>query len=137
MDHSQTGQIGAGSPSFGGVSSASPSSVLLSDLLRYDISRLRPPISNSVAYPVELAAGPAMASSAPTLSWTTRPRPAVRHHKHFKGKFGTALIHCKQFSSDIPCRHPCHRLRPSGPRVGAGVEAGRPWVEESYNSRVS
>jgi len=34
MDHAQTGQIGAGSPSFGGVSSASPSSVLLSDLLR-------------------------------------------------------------------------------------------------------
>ena len=87
MDHSQTGQIGAGSPSFGGVSSSSPSSVLLSDLLRYDISRLRPPISNSVAYPVELAAGPAMASSAPTLSWITRP--AVRHHKHFKGKSGT------------------------------------------------
>jgi len=86
-------------------------------------------------YSSPISLGPAMASSAPTLSWITRP--AVRHHKHFKGKFGTALIHCKQFSSDIPCRHPCHRLRPSGPRVGAGVEAGRPWVEESYNSRVS
>ena len=121
-------------PCFSLISSGKTSATTqLQVVLRYKHYRL----ARLAAHPAELTPGPEMASSVPTPFWTTRV--VVQHRNHFLGTSGTTPIHCKPFSNDTHCRHP-RRRSPSDPRVvGAGVEvgAGRLWVGENCNSRVS